>query len=749
MARSSKPKTAKKKASSNRPIEPATDPHELPVPSLKLPPIDERYEEIKLRAAERSKKLSAQGRDIGPLPAIENPARRKSCESKLALFNTTYFPDLYPLDWSDDHLDAMKRIEECVRSGGLFAFAMPRGSGKTTLCETAAIWSLCYGYRRFALLLGANKEKAVEILDRIKTQFETNELLAADFPEICYPIARLERIYNRANGQLLDGKPTRIGWTRAQIILPTVAGSAASGSILRVAGILGGGIRGAKHQAGKIAVRPDLAISDDPQTASSAKSKTQNDAREKVMKRDVVGVAGPGQTIAAFMPCTVIVRGDMADRMLDRKLNPDWRGVRRKLLYEWPSDMKLWQEYARIRAESLEAGGDGSPATAFYRANRKAMDAGARVGWKARKLPEEMSALQHAMNLHFKDPDGFLAEFQNEPRDESAGAANERLTAAILEGKLMGQLPRRILPRDCARVTAFIDVQKLLLFYLVVGWDARFGGAIIDYGTWPEQTLPNFRADTASPTLAERYPNTKGITGPIYAGLVELVRALATRRWLRDGIGDEMPISRILIDANWGQSTKTVYQFCRDSDFRGILTPSHGRGIGASGRPFSQYKPNGLKAGVDWRHESGTNGLHVSYDTNAWKSFVSERLATPLGSHGALGVFAGETGVKLSPRPAAARHRLLFEHLSSEFAVTTKGPWREVDEWKLQPGRENHWWDCLVGAAVAASIDGLKWSPAAAAGQSERPPAKPLTQADIDREIRSRKTIVPRAGARD
>jgi hypothetical protein len=32
---------------------------------------------------------------------------------------------------------------------------------------------------------------------------------------------------------------------------------------------------------------------------------------------------------------------------------------------------------------------------------------------------------------------------------------------------------------------------------------------------------------------------------------------------------------------------------------------------------------------------------------------------------------------------------------------------RVVDEWKLRPGRENHYLDNVVGAAVAASVEGV------------------------------------------
>jgi hypothetical protein len=52
-------------------------------------------------------------------------------------------------------------------------------------------------------------------------------------------------------------------------------------------------------------------------------------------------------------------------------------------------------------------------------------------------------------------------------------------------------------------------------------------------------------------------------------------------------------------------------------------------------------------------------------------------------------------------------HDLLIEHLTSEYPVRTEARGRVVDEWK-RAGRENHWFDCLVGAAVAASIAGVQ-----------------------------------------
>ncbi len=52
-------------------------------------------------------------------------------------------------------------------------------------------------------------------------------------------------------------------------------------------------------------------------------------------------------------------------------------------------------------------------------------------------------------------------------------------------------------------------------------------------------------------------------------------------------------------------------------------------------------------------------------------------------------------------------HRLLADQLTAEYRVKTEGRGRTVDEWKQRPeSPDNHWFDCLVGCAMAASIQG-------------------------------------------
>ena len=94
---------------------------------------------------------------------------------------------------------------------------------------------------------------------------------------------------------------------------------------------------------------------------------------------------------------------------------------------------------------------------------------------------------------------------------------------------------------------------------------------------------------------------------------------------------------------------------------------------------------------------------HVTYDTNFWKSFSVARLQTSIGEPGCLTIHSGRS---LS---VSGNHGLLCDHLLAEAPVRTEARGRVVDEWKTKiVGQDNHWWDCLVGNCVAASILGVR-----------------------------------------
>ena len=325
------------------------------------------------------------------------------------------------------------------------------------------------------------------------------------------------------------------------------------------------------------------------------------------------------------------------------------------------------------------------------------MDDGAEVSWEARYNHDEISALQHAMNLKLQDEAAFQAEYQNDPLPEDTDDES-LMSVDEIAGKVNG-LPHNRIPLTCDKLTMFIDVQKALLFYVVTAWSEDFTGAVIDYGAWPDQHRRQFSLADANPTIQTVFPKA-GFEGALYAALDTLTKDYLGREWERED-GAMLKIEKALIDANWGQSTDVIYQFCRQNVHAGVLLPSHGRYVGASSKPMTEYrKQPGDRLGLNWMmpNVAGKRAIrHVIYDSNFWKSFIHARLAVALGDKGSLSLYGRIPGI----------HQQFAEHLTAEYRVKTQGRGRWVDEWKLKPERgDNHWLDCTAGCAVCASMLG-------------------------------------------
>lgn len=654
------------------------------------------------RERERARNASASesGRDIGELPRIADPKRRARALIDPEFYCTTYFPRRFTRALSDDQRASIKELARVIEEGGTKAYAAPRGDGKTTRAEVMTIWAVLKGKRRFAAFIGATRSAADESLQSIRGEFETNELLLDDFPEVCFPIWQLEGIYNRCKGQLYRGQPTRMKWSGDLLVLPTIEGSPASGAAICCRGITGR-VRGMKYRrADGETVRPDIAIVDDPQTERSANSPQQCRRRLDTITGAILGLAGPGQSIACFVPCTVIVKDDLADQILNPMTQPAFQGVRTKLVYAWATNEKLWEDYSDLRRAGQR---DGSLAATnkFYKQNRKAMDAGARVAWAERFDADagELSAIQHAMNLRIDRAATFDAEYQNEPRDPAAD--DERLpTTAAIEQKLSG-LPRAKVHLASTVLTAFIDVQQRLLYWGGAAWSPQFTGGLIDYGAWPDQGRANFQYRDTYHTIQKKYP-AAGITGAIRSALDALIDELVKREFVRED-GAPFRIQKILIDSgNWAD---VVYQCCRESPHAALLVPSKGMGIKCDRAPISEWKRHeGQIIGEDWmlgRVENKRSVRLLTYDTNVWKTRLYRGLATAAGDRGCITL----PGEKQHPPD----HSMLSAHLTSETRDKTFGRGRTVFVYKLRPEKpDNHLLDVFVGNLVAASLLGCR-----------------------------------------
>jgi len=79
--------------------------------------------------------------------------------------------------------------------------------------------------------------------------------------------------------------------------------------------------------------------------------------------------------------------------------------------------------------------------------------------------------------------------------------------------------------------------------------------------------------------------------------------------------------------------------------------------------------------------------------------------------------------LRLYKRVQPPNRQLSAGHVTAKYRVKTEGRGRVVDEWKLRPeASDNHWFDGIVGCAVAASIEGavLPGTQEVAAAKRER-----------------------------
>jgi hypothetical protein len=107
-------------------------------------------------------------------------------------------------------------------------------------------------------------------------------------------------------------------------------------------------------------------------------------------------------------------------------------------------------------------------------------------------------------------------------------------------------------------------------------------------------------------------------------------------------------------------------------------------------------KKAGERLGPGWKLYRVNRVQRLLTDVERWKTAASKRFITPKGNKGAFSIFG---------KPKV--HFDLAQHLTAE----RRQPWqgrsgRIIDHWKQIPGRENHWFDCLVGClAIASTLD--------------------------------------------
>lgn len=670
---------------------------------------------------QRAKRASAG--EIGEIPRIVNPARRETCRLDLHAYLVTYFPHSTGISpFGKDQRNMIDRLQRCILGGGRFVNAMPRGFAKSSIAENAILWATTYAHRQFTPIFSADSMAAIRINDSLKRELDSNELLAEDFPEICFPVRAIEGRTQRCRSQTYLGDPTFIDMGAGELVLPTlklpedwtaIGGPTSTNLVPNKSGgaiVLSYGItaasRGMKYKRpdGSNA-RPDFIMIDDPQTDESAGTDLQVGKRMDIIRRGILKTAGHFKRLAVIINGTVIAANDMIDQLLDPVRNPAWQGERVAMVKAWgPAHDTLWlRDYMRLRTtydaaimgDQTRAHGE---ATEFYRANRLVMDAGVEVSWsECYDHGTELSAVQHAYNLLIDDgADVFASECQNRPVAKIEGETDFRPIRREEMLKRLNNLPVGVVPLACNRISAFIDVQHTALYYVVGAFAEDFTGSIISYGCYPDPGRPIYNLRDLQRTLQDE-AGTTTIEAAVKAGLKTLTDALMAREWRRED-GVAMRVERCLIDS--GDLTDTINEFCRTCAFAGSVMASRGYGITAGKTPMEDKKIDQTwRRGHGWiiRPTANKAQRYVQIDVNEWKTFFHQRLHVKVGDPSALTLYG---------REHEHDHRQIAAHWSSEYCNKTEGLGRTVYEWALRPNDENHLLDCTVGCLVAASILG-------------------------------------------
>lgn len=663
----------------------------------------DQYEKHKKQAAERQKKIAAAGRDIGDIPEIKDPELKERMRNDLGLFLKKCLPDSFNLPYSKNHKKMLPYFQNAFIRGEQVVLVAPRAEGKTTFCEGATIWALLNGWTRFLIYVGASKEAAMESFESIKVEMESNPFLLDYYPESIYPIQKLEGQANRAKGQLTNGKRTKIIWQSDKIVLPTVEGSRASGSIFIACGY-DGRLRGRHYKTAEGEyLRPTAIIFDDVQKDKTGKNPANAEHLEQILKGVVKFLGKRGEKLTIIVPGTRLNSTCFMSRMIDRKRNPSYQGLMMKAIDKFPQNMQLWKQYWDIwkqEAEKLEQSKNPPAdiwnaarmaAQKFYQNNFDAMNEGAEISWEENKAPDDLTALQSLMNLYLEDENVFMTELQNEPKDTSANT--KILTAEILLKKII-PIKRGILPMDANHLTAAMDLQLNLIYWMVVAWGEGMRGHIVDWGTFPEQPYPTFTTENAPITLSEAFPGLS-YEGQLYQGLGKICSALYSKEWKRED-GVEMKIERGLIDANWSRTTETVMTFLHRENLP--IYPSRGKKPG-TGNFYPAKNKMASKNAYSYltRLQPGELKQTVWVDTNKAKTTALGGLYKPLG----------ERGVITLPTAPRNSYDLLFDHLTSQYVEKWTTGEQTFDIWKIKPGRtEDHWWDCLTLNVVANAMLG-------------------------------------------
>lgn len=646
------------------------------------------------RVSEIINAKTAAAQEIGPLPPIANPDRRKSASENNLLFADTYFKPTFYLPWAPYQRSMMERFQAVVMSGGRECHSVRRGGLKSTCARVSTLWAVVNGHRRFPVLVGATDDKAAEHRENFFALLASSPMLLDDYPELTPLLLkwRQPKRQFRLNGRLLQLHPKD---GRGRIVFPDIHEAASCQAHIAPYSVNATDVSGLSYvDRFGVTIRPDLLVFDDVQTPQSAKSPLMTEEREEHITKTFCGLAGLGEKIAAIMVATVREHDDLTERFLSRVKHPDWDGSKYPSIIRMPDRMDLWEIYGQ-KLGAGETPQEGKKiAQEFYAANREAMDAGGVVAWDQDKLPDEISALQSLMTVRAIDPAFFRCEIQQEG-EAPVNTSGLRLDAQTLLTRTSG-IKRGVVPRNTEYLTAYVDSSDKVLWWMVLAVSKDLSGSIVDYGTWPDQRRPVFYKSDLNAFIGQESPGQSWEESFVVAH--NQLEEYLCDSWATDD-GNERQIDLILKDWSDGGQMPLIRSQIAASKERNRIRPAKGFAVKPGRKPIHMWgDQNRDRSNTGWIERRSETPVHVQFDANVIKSIASRRLLTARGAPSAI----------LLPGTDDRENRLLAEHFTSEQPKEVSYDGSKGVVWALTPSRDNDWWDCFCGCITAASVLGCK-----------------------------------------
>lgn len=678
--------------------------------------------------ASRKRKQRSQASEI-TIPECVSPQRREQCLQDPERFLRTYLPKKFSRPFGEVHTRMINAIYDRAATGGKKAVAAPRSRGKSTVVKGMNIFLTLAQMVQFIVPICATTKLAGRLYRDYRDEWTNNELLYADFPEVCGPVRDLEGAPQRASRQHVAGTLTLINWSATDFLrLPRVPGNANDymqsqgwkwspyGGVKMTYAGLDAAFRGMNIDDD----RPDFLIIDDPETRESAKSFLQIEDRGEIIEKDIEGLEGQDKPMAMVMVTTLQNTYCVSAQYTDPQEKPAWEGERYGWVQSWPVHSAYrykdevmpdgiddkWSEYIAIRRKAQQSGDrHGMAAVEYYLANRDAMDDGVKMlaeNFKSITLPDGQlvvhSAIQEAFNkIADTNIAAFRAEYQNDPEEEEQ-IEKSQLTPGRVAGQLSGLQRGEVAP-DPAYTFIGIDIGKYKSHWVKIRVTREAVMWVTDYGVVETHGLSKYSTDQA-----------------IELALTESLMEFADS----DVFKDDVPVM-VLVDS--GDFTESIYAFCRQAGSPFFAAKGWDANRFRNKKKSDEYEPF-LEAYAHRTIDSNRNPIWLyNVNTEYWKKWGQERFL--VDSFMDQTRLPGSVAVFEPPHGDRKFHLHFARHMvsESEQLVPVDGKLNKR-VWVVHDKHNNHWLDAYALSCAAAGCAGIRLvNP-----QIEIPPPQPKPQ---------------------